>query len=108
MVRYVSDRIAVMYLGRMVEVGPSDAVYSRPLHPYSSALIAANPIPDPVRERARSHEILRGEVTSPVNPKPGCRFAPRCPFATNECRTVTPLMREAEPGRFVACHLNQH
>lgn len=104
MVRYVSDRIAVMYLGRLVEIGPSQDLFARPLHPYSKALIAANPFPDPARERARVDEVLRGEVTSPVNPKPGCRFAPRCPFATEECRRSTPTLREVEPGRSVACH----
>lgn len=104
MVRYISNRMAVMYLGKVMEVGPSEAVYSRPLHPYSEALIAANPIPDPIRERTRPHQLLSGEISSPVNPKPGCRFAGRCPHVTERCRQETPALREVEPGRFVACH----
>jgi oligopeptide transport system ATP-binding protein len=104
MVRYISTRMAVMYLGRMVEVGPSDKVYGNPLHPYSEALISANPAPDPVKERAKERVLLSGEITSPVNPKPGCRFANRCPIAKDRCRVETPALREVEPERFVACH----
>ncbi|NBX16954.1 MAG: ABC transporter ATP-binding protein [Proteobacteria bacterium] len=104
MVRYISNRMAVMYLGKVVELGPSEEVYTQPLHPYSEALIAANPFPDPIRERNREHKLLGGEITSPVNPKPGCRFANRCPIATDQCRKETPVLKESKPGRFVACH----
>ncbi|MEY3903562.1 MAG: hypothetical protein RL189_2868 [Pseudomonadota bacterium] len=104
MVRYISTRMAVMYLGKLVEVGPSEELYNSPLHPYSEALIAANPFPDPERERRREHKLLGGEITSPVNPKPGCRFANRCPIATDRCRAETPVLKESKPGRFVACH----
>jgi oligopeptide transport system ATP-binding protein len=105
MVRYISNRMAVMYLGRLVELGPSEEVYTQPLHPYSEALIGANPSPDPIKERTREHRLLSGEITSPVNPKPGCRFANRCPIAVERCRQETPQLREVKPGRFVACHL---
>lgn len=105
MVRYISDRMAVMYLGRLVEVGPADKVYGDPLHPYSEALISANPTPDPVKERSREHRLLAGELTTPINPKAGCRFANRCPIAQPRCREETPALREVQPGRFVACHL---
>ncbi len=105
MVRYISNRMAVMYLGKVVELGASEEVYSRPLHPYSEALIASNPFPDPIAERSRAHTLLAGEITSPVNPKPGCRFAGRCPIVTDRCRSETPQLREVQPGRMVACHL---
>jgi oligopeptide transport system ATP-binding protein len=105
MVRYISNRMAVMYLGRLVELGPSEEVYNNPLHPYSEALIGANPSPDPIKERTREHKLLSGELASPVNPKPGCRFANRCPLVTDRCRQETPQLREVKPGRFVACHL---
>lgn len=105
MVRYISDQMSVMYLGRLVELGPSQEVFHSPLHPYSEALIAANPYPDPERERSREHKLLTGEITSPVNPKPGCRFAARCPIAEAKCRAETPELREIKSGRFVACHL---
>ncbi len=105
MVRYISNRMAVMYLGKIVELGSSQDVFSSPLHPYSEALIAANPYPDPEKERQRKHQLLTGEITSPVNPKPGCRFAARCPIAQERCKQETPLLREVQKGRFVACHL---
>lgn len=105
MVRYISDRMAVMYLGNLVENGPSDEVFFRPLHPYTQSLIAANPKPDPVKERAHEHVVLKGEIPSPVNPKPGCRFAGRCPKAMDRCRSQTPEMQEVKPSHFVACHL---
>ncbi|MCA2958927.1 MAG: ATP-binding cassette domain-containing protein [Silvanigrellales bacterium] len=105
MVRYISNRMAVMYLGKLVELGPSEEVYKAPLHPYSEALIGANPTPDPIKERTRQHKLLAGELASPVNPKPGCRFANRCPIAIDRCRSETPELREVKPGRFVACHL---
>lgn len=105
MVRYISDRMAVMYLGQIVELGPSEELYRSPLHPYSEALILANPEPDPIRERKREHKLLSGEIASPINPKSGCRFAARCPIAVDRCRVETPALREVKPGRFVACHL---
>jgi oligopeptide/dipeptide ABC transporter ATP-binding protein len=105
MVRYVSDRMAVMYLGQLVELGPADDVYFRPKHPYTQSLIAANPEADPERERLRAHSAPRGEIPSPVNMTPGCRFTGRCPFAASVCRDRDPAWLEVEPGRFVACHL---
>jgi oligopeptide/dipeptide ABC transporter ATP-binding protein len=105
MVRYISDRMAVMYLGAVVEEGPAEAVYSAPLHPYTRLLVASNPEPDPRRERERSHEPIKGEIPSPVNIQPGCRFAGRCPDAMPHCRDQTPELREHQPGHFVACHL---
>jgi oligopeptide transport system ATP-binding protein len=103
MVRYVSDRMAVMYLGRLVELGPADDVYFRPLHPYTQSLVAANPEPDPAKERARAAAPPRGEIPSPVNLAPGCRFAGRCPFVRDACRAADPEWREVEPGRWAAC-----
>jgi oligopeptide/dipeptide ABC transporter ATP-binding protein len=105
MVRYVSDRMAVMYLGQLVELGPADDVYFRPLHPYTRSLIAANPVADPERERRRVHVSPGGEIPSPVDVKSACRFAGRCPFTAEVCRAKDPEWREVEPGRFVACHL---
>jgi oligopeptide/dipeptide ABC transporter ATP-binding protein len=105
MVRYVSDRMAVMYLGSFVELGPSNEVYFRPLHPYTQILVASNPEADPVKERARASAPPRGEIPSPINLKPGCRFAGRCPKVMDVCRGTTPRWQEARPGHFVACHL---
>jgi len=105
MVRYISDRMAVMYLGTLVEEGPADDVYFEPLHPYTQLLIASNPEPDPRIEKARAHEPIKGEVPSPINIKPGCRFAGRCPRAVARCRAETPAFRTAAGGRRVACHL---
>jgi oligopeptide/dipeptide ABC transporter ATP-binding protein len=105
MVRYVSDRTAVMYLGRIVELGKADDVFFRPLHPYTRSLIASNPRADPATERRRPRSAPRGEIPSPVNLAPGCRFAGRCPFAAPVCRERDPAWREAEPGRLVACHI---
>jgi oligopeptide/dipeptide ABC transporter ATP-binding protein len=105
MVRYVSDRMAVMYLGSLVELGPANEVYFRPQHPYTRSLIASNPEADPAKERARSLQVLKGEIPSPVNLKPGCRFAGRCPQAMGICAGVDPAWREIKPGHFVACHL---
>ena len=105
MVRYVSDRTAVMYLGRIVELGPADDVFFRPLHPYTRSLIASNPVADPEHEHARPRGGPPGEIPSPVNLAPGCRFAGRCPFAAPVCRELDPELREVEPGRFAACHL---
>jgi oligopeptide/dipeptide ABC transporter ATP-binding protein len=105
MVRYVSDRIAVMYLGRLVELGPADEVYFRPKHPYTQSLIASNPEADPERERRRGRAPVRGEIPSPVNLGPGCPFASRCPHVMPPCRDVTPATLEVGPGQTAACHL---
>jgi oligopeptide/dipeptide ABC transporter ATP-binding protein len=105
MVRYVSDRMAVMYLGSMVELGPANEVYFRPLHPYTQLLIESNPEADPELERKRTHRELKGEIPTPVNLKPGCRFATRCPLATSRCHTESPEWRELRPQHFVACHV---
>lgn len=101
-VRHISDRVAVMYVGRIVETARTEALFSRPLHPYTEALLSAVPKPDP---RLRSERIvLEGDVADPANPPPGCYFNPRCAYATEECRTKTPEQREIEPGHFVSCH----
>jgi oligopeptide transport system ATP-binding protein len=105
-VRHISDRIAVMYLGKIVEIGGSQAVCARPLHPYTQALIAAVPLPDPGRERSRRHLPLQGDPPSPLHPPTGCPFHPRCPSATDRCRHQLPPLREIS-GRFVACHYAQ-
>jgi peptide/nickel transport system ATP-binding protein len=101
-VRHISDRVAVMYVGRIVETAKTGELFSRPLHPYTEALLSAVPKPDP---RLRSERIvLQGEVADPANPPPGCYFSPRCAYATEECRTKTPEQRELEPNHFVSCH----
>ena len=104
-VRHVSDRIAVMYLGRVVELGAADELYTGPLHPYTVALLAAIPIPDPDAQAGRRRLVLTGDAPSPVAIPSGCRFHPRCPIARAEpCSTVDPPLAEVAPGRFVACH----
>ncbi len=105
MVRYVSDRMAVMYLGSMVELGPANEVYFRPKHPYTEFLIQSNPEPDPKLERQRMHKSIKGEIPSPINVKPGCRFAGRCPKVMPHCQTETPKWKEVGKDHFVACHL---
>ncbi len=107
MVRYVSDRMAVMYLGSLVEVGASDRVFFEPRHPYTQVLIGSNPEPDPRSERTRPSTAIRGEIPSPVNVPPGCRFANRCPEAMPRCRDETPnlIPLKDETERQVACHL---
>jgi oligopeptide/dipeptide ABC transporter ATP-binding protein len=105
MVRYVSDRMVVMYLGTLVESGPSDQVFYHPKHPYTQLLIESNPEPDPNIERQRKHKPIRGEVTSPINIGAGCRFADRCPQAMEHCRTVTPDPIQVAEGHSVSCHL---
>ncbi len=105
MVRYVSDRMAVMYLGGLVEVGPSDQVFFAPRHPYTQMLVAANPEPDPTSERARRSAPLTGEIPSPIDVPSGCRFASRCPKVMDQCRTTRPQMRVVGDGVMVACHL---
>jgi len=105
MVRYISDRMAVMYLGRMVELGPSNDVFFRPKHPYTQSLVASNPYADPAKERAREHKAPAGEIPSPIDLKPGCRFAGRCPKAMTVCQTIEPSWLEVEKNHHVACHL---
>lgn len=105
MVKHVSDRILVMYLGEVVEESGADELYAQPLHPYTKALISAIPIPDPKVERARQRIVLEGQVPSPVDPPAGCRFAGRCPRACDRCRESKPELRELAPGHRVACHL---
>jgi oligopeptide/dipeptide ABC transporter ATP-binding protein len=102
-VRHLSERVAVMYLGRVVEEAPAERLYARPQHPYSEALLAAVPVPDPGRRRARI--VLRGDVPSPIAPPPGCPFHPRCPKAIAICSVEPPALREVGPGHFSACHL---
>jgi len=107
MVRYLSDRMAVMYLGTLVELGPADEVYFRPRHPYTELLVASNPEPDPISERRRVGTTITGEIPSPVDIPPGCRFAGRCPKVMDVCRRVDPQLlplRDAT-DRQVACHL---
>lgn len=105
MVKHISDRIAVMYLGQIVELADSVELSTNPLHPYTEALLSAIPIPDPNIERARQRIILEGDVASPINPLDGCPFAPRCPKAMPICKEVRPVFEEVKPGHFVACHL---
>ena len=105
-VRHISDRIAVMYLGKIVEIARRNELYKKPLHPYTQALLAAIPIPDPVLEASRPQQIVSGEVPSVLNPPGGCRFHPRCPQAMPRCASEEPALREAGPGRVVACHLH--
>jgi len=103
-VRYVSDLLGVMYLGKLVEVGDAEAVYARPTHPYTAALMATIPLPDPVRERAKPHGLIRGELPSATNPPPGCRFHTRCPRAADVCRIVEPPLRPFGERHHAACH----
>ncbi len=101
-VGYLADRIAVMYLGRIVESGPAEAIYDLPLHPYTRALIAA--IPEMDVQRSNTATLVSGEIPSPRNPPSGCHFHPRCPFAIERCREVEPVLEEVQPARWVACH----
>lgn len=103
-VRHVSDRIAVMYLGKLVELSPAQELYDKPIHPYTRALLSAIPIPDPRQNRARERAVVQGEPPNPISPPPGCRFHTRCPRATEVCRTVEPQLTEYAHGHLAACH----
>jgi len=105
MVRHISNRIGVMYLGQMVEISKSDELYDKPLHPYSQALLSAIPIPDPIKAQNSKREIISGELPSPIEMDRGCRFRSRCPFAKPICAEVTPQLKEIDGEHLVACHL---
>ena len=103
-IRYFCQRVAVMYLGRIIETGPADSLLDTPLHPYTDLLRRSSPVPDPAA--AIEMQLQEGEPPSPINPPTGCHFHPRCPFATDHCRAVAPVLTDVAPGRSVACHLH--
>lgn len=104
MVRYISDRVGVMYLGHMMELASSEELYDNPMHPYTRALLSAIPIPNPATQRSRHRIVLEGDVPSPIDPPEGCRFVDRCSYAIERCKIETPEFRELKPAHFVACH----
>jgi len=104
-VRFISDHIAVMYLGQIMETAPAEELFARPQHPYTRALLSAIPIPDPVREQERVPLLLEGDLPSPANPPSGCRFSTRCPLVQDVCREISPVLEEKAPRHQVACHL---
>jgi oligopeptide transport system ATP-binding protein len=104
-VEHISDRVAVMYLGRVVEIASARALYDNPRHPYTEALLSAVPIPDPTVKRRRI--LLKGDVPNPIRPPQGCHFHPRCPIAEARCRTEAPALEQNEDGHWVACHLRR-
>lgn len=105
MVKHISDRVGVMYLGNLVELAESHELYRNPLHPYTQALLSAIPIPDPGIMKSKQRILVQGEVPGPINPKPGCRFIQRCKYAKPECHEQTPRLRESGKGHFVSCYL---
>jgi len=105
MVRYISDRVGVMYLGHMMELAESDELYSNPVHPYTKALLSAIPIPNPEIQRNKKRIMLEGDVPSPINPREGCRFVDRCQYAIGRCREETPVFEEKAANHFAACHV---
>lgn len=104
-VRHISKRIGVMYLGNLVELAESNELNKKPLHPYTKTLLSAVPVPDPIKSRERQRIILEGDIPSPINPPSGCRFHTRCPYVMDRCRVEVPEFRELAPGHFAACHL---
>ena len=104
-VRYISDQVAVMYLGKIMELTDSDTLYDHPLHPYTQALISAAPIPNPTVDRARERILLKGEIPSPIDPPMGCNFCTRCPRAVDRCFKEEPEFRDMGGGHMAACHL---
>lgn len=104
-VRHISNRIGVMYLGSLVELGESYELNRHPIHPYTQTLLSAVPVPDPQVSRTRQRIVLQGDIPSPMNPPSGCRFHTRCPYAMDKCKQETPVFKEHEPGHWAACHL---